>query len=96
MQVTGAGLKQKLSYLGGALTGSEAFPVEVLAPGFAFAGGQVVGWVNGALQVHPSSCCHGNHFSFSLGVGLGQRHLSQQVLHCTFTPLLGNDDTQDG
>lgn len=39
--VTWAGLKQGVRYLGGALAGSEAFPVEILAAGFAFTGGQV-------------------------------------------------------
>lgn len=88
-----AGLKQTVGYLGGALTGSEALPVEVLAAGFAFAGGEVVGGIDGPLQVHPAPCCHGNNLSLPLGVGLWQRHLSQEVLHGTFTPLLQNSGT---
>lgn len=76
-----------------ALTGSETLPVEVLAAGFAFAGGQVVGGVDGPLQVHPAPCCHGNNLSLPLGVGLWQRHLGQEVLHGTFTPLLQNSGT---
>lgn len=43
-------------YLGGALTGSEALPVEILAASFAFTGGHVVGGVDRALQVRPASC----------------------------------------
>lgn len=38
---------------GGALTGSVALPVEVLAASFAFAGRAIVGGVNRALQVDP-------------------------------------------
>lgn len=37
----------------GALTGSVALPVEVLAASFAFAGRPVVGGVDRALQVDP-------------------------------------------
>lgn len=76
-------------YLGRALTGSEALPVEILTASFAL-GGQVIGCVNGALQVHPASCSHRNHLCVSLARTLWQRHLSNQVLHSTFTPVLRN------
>lgn len=47
------GAREGGGYLGGALTGSVALPVEVLAASFAFAGRPVVGGVDRALQVDP-------------------------------------------
>lgn len=44
--LAGAGLEKGHRYLGGALTGSVALPVEVLAASFAFAGRPVVGGIN--------------------------------------------------
>lgn len=50
------GLEDGRGYLGRNLTGSVAFPVEVLAASFAFAGWPIVRGVNRALQVDPRPC----------------------------------------